>query len=104
MIDYFLVLVKKCINNPIYGIMPVRSLFMLTTLYNLPLNQKGIIKDINTGETTKERLHSFGLIKDIEIVPLRAAPLGSPRIYLCLNAEIAIRNEDARLIVVERKG
>ena len=76
---------------------------MLTTLFNLPLNKIGIIKEINTSDFTKERLHSFGLIRDMEIKPLRTAPLGCPRIYLCLNAEIAIRNEDAKLILVESR-
>lgn len=74
---------------------------MITTLYNLPLHKTAVIMEINTSAVTKERLHSFGLIKKIEITPVGVAPLGCPRIYLCLNAEIAIRNEDAKMIVVE---
>lgn len=73
---------------------------MITTLLKLPLGKSGVIKKIRTTKTTEERLHSFGLVRGIEVTPLRATPLGCPRIYSCLNTEIAIRNDDAKLIEV----
>ena len=72
-------------------------------LSELPLNKKAIIKHISTDRITKERLHSLGLIKDIEINFIRNAPLGCPKIYKCLNTFIAIRANIAKGIEVEVK-
>lgn len=67
-------------------------------LDKLGINKSGIIDKINTNEITKERLHSFGLIEGVEITAIKNAPLGSPRIYRCLNTNIAIRNKIAKQI------
>jgi len=74
-----------------------------TSLFNLPLTKKGVIKNINTDQTTKERLHSFGLIKGAEIAFIRNAPLGCPKIYKCLNTFIAIRGNIAKKIEIDIK-
>ena len=76
---------------------------MKISLFSLSLNKKAIIKNINTDQITKERLHSFGLIKDVEITFVRNAPLGCPKIYKCLNTFIAIRGNIAKKIEVELK-
>jgi len=70
-------------------------------LFELKLRKKVVIKSINTDKNTKERLHSFGLIKDVAISFVRTTPLGSPRIYRCLNTLIAIRNNVAKKIEVK---
>lgn len=62
------------------------------------MNQVATIKQINTDIAVKERLHSFGLIRGVAIKPVRVSPLGCPRIYRCLNTNIAIRNNIARQI------
>ena len=72
----------------------------MALLYNLPINKTGIINKINTSNSIKERLHSFGLIRGVEIEFIRNSPLGCPRIYSCLNTEIAIRNKTAKLIEI----
>lgn len=76
---------------------------MKTSLFELPLKKKAIIKNINTDQATKERLHSFGLIKNVEVAFTRNTPLGCPRIYKCLNTFIAIRNNIAKKIEIEVK-
>ena len=72
----------------------------MSLLYNLPINKIGIIEKINTSDSVKERLHSFGLIKGVEIKYIKNSPLGCPRIYRCLNTMIAIRNKTAKLIEI----
>lgn len=69
-------------------------------LNDLPINQVGIIQKINTSNIIKERLHSFGLIKGVEIKPIKRSPLGCPRMYRCLNTTIAIRNKTAKQIEI----
>ena len=69
-------------------------------LNELPLDQSGIIKRINSKKSIKERLHSFGLIRGVEIRPIKKSPLGCPRIYRCMNTTIAIRNNIAKQIEI----
>lgn len=70
-------------------------------LFELALGKKAVIKSINTDNNTKERLHSLGLIKNTEIILIRNTPLGSPKIYQCLNTLIAIRNRTAKQIEIQ---
>jgi Fe2+ transport system protein FeoA len=69
-------------------------------LSELPLNEKGIIKRIHINNAVKERLHSFGLIRGVEVVPVRNSPLGCPRIYRCLGTKVAIRNNIAKKVEI----
>ena len=62
------------------------------------MDQIATIKKINTDIAIKERLHSFGLIRGVTIKPVKKSPLGCPRIYSCLNTNIAIRNNIAKQI------
>lgn len=70
-------------------------------LLDLPIRQKGIIKQINLKGPTKERLHSLGFIEEVTVTPIRVTPLGCPRIYRFMDTSAAIRNEVARHIEVE---
>jgi Fe2+ transport system protein FeoA len=72
----------------------------MSQLYTLPINKTGTINEVRTNEAVKERLHSFGLIKGVEITPIKNSPLGCPRIYRCLNTTIAIRNKTAKQIEI----
>lgn len=73
---------------------------MTKSLYDLIDHQKGIIKKVEASRGIKERLHSFGLIRGVEIIPEGSAPLGSPRVYNCLNSKISIRNDIAKQIQI----
>ena len=72
----------------------------MASLYDLKLNQRGIIQSIKASKNISERLHSFGLINGAQVIYEARAPLGSPRIYKCLNTKIAIRNKTARQIKI----
>ena len=74
---------------------------MKTTLFNLPLGQEAKIVKINIPKNIKERLHTFGLISNVAITPIKTTPLGCPRIYQCLNTAIAIRGKIAKQIEVK---
>jgi len=76
---------------------------MKTSLFQLPIKKRAVIKNINTDQTTKERLHSLGLIKGVEIAFIRNAPLGCPKIYKCFNTFIAMRGNIAKRIEVKIK-
>lgn len=76
----------------------------MNLLSNLPIDQVGVINEVHTDEVVKERLHSFGLIKGVEITPIKNSPLGCPRIYRCLNTTIAIRNKTAKQIQIYEKN
>ncbi|MCK5416658.1 ferrous iron transport protein A [Candidatus Parcubacteria bacterium] len=72
----------------------------MASLHDLPINKIGIINKINTNDNIRERLHSFGLIDGVAIKPIKNSPLGCPRIYRCLNTNIAIRNKTAKFIEI----
>jgi Fe2+ transport system protein FeoA len=74
---------------------------MITTLFDLPLKKTAIIESINTDQVTTERLHSMGLIRDVQILFVRNTPLGCPKIYKCHNTLIAIRGNVAKKIEVK---
>ena len=74
---------------------------MLMTLDLVTVGKTGIIREIKTDPVTKERVESLGLITGVEITIIRRSPLGSTRIYKCLNTLVAIRNDIADKILVE---
>jgi Fe2+ transport system protein FeoA len=76
---------------------------MKVSLNNLPLKKGAVIKNISTNNTTRERLHSIGIIEGVEIAFIRNTPLGCPKIYKCFNTLIAIRNNTAEEIEIKSK-
>jgi Fe2+ transport system protein FeoA len=74
---------------------------MITTLNRISAETVGIVQKITTDNVTKERLESLGLISGVEIAFIRKSPLGSIRIYKCLNTLVALRDDIAGKIVVE---
>lgn len=75
---------------------------MKSSLPQLPIGKRGIIEKISASQAIRERLHSFGLIEGVKIMPVRNTPLGCPRIYRCLNTFIAIRNRTAKQIYLKQ--
>lgn len=75
---------------------------MLMTLNNLKLNQKGNVKEINCNEKITRRLYDLGLLENTIISPIFSSPFGDPVAYEFRGNIIAIRNEDASKILVEK--
>lgn len=76
---------------------------MFTTLNNLELNEKGIVKSISCDDRITRRLYDLGLLENTVICPIFSSPFGDPRAYEFRGNIIAIRNDDANNIVIEVK-
>lgn len=70
------------------------------TLDKLPLNEKGLIKEINCDVNIKRRLLDLGLIANTPIIPVFKSASGDPTAFEIRNTIIAIRKEESRLINV----
>ncbi len=70
-------------------------------LLDLSIGESGIIGEILAPYFIRERLHHLGLISGIIITPIELTPLGSPRVYLYLHTQIAIRNNLAKKIRIK---
>ena len=68
------------------------------TLYELPLNQVGIVNNLNCNGTIRRRLLDLGLIKGTQIKPVFKSPSGDPIAYEVRKTLIALRKEDSILI------
>ena len=77
---------------------------MFTTLNNLELNEKGIVKSISCDNRITRRLYDLGLLENTVICPIFSSPFGDPRAYEFRGNIIAIRNDDANNIVVNVKN
>ena len=76
---------------------------MCTTLNNLNLNKKGIVKSISCDDRITRRLYDLGLLENTLICPIFSSPFGDPRAYEFRGNIIAIRNDDANHITIEVK-
>ena len=73
----------------------------------LPLTEINIgecccVFDINDECAVKRRLSDMGIVKNRDITPVYNSPFGTPRAYLVCGTLVALRNADARHIMVLR--
>lgn len=73
---------------------------MKKTLDNLNTGQSGLIYEINTSNYIKKRLLNLGIIKNTKIKSLYKSPFKDPTTYLVRNSIIALRNKDAKNIII----
>lgn len=71
------------------------------TLDQLNLNKIGIVKEVNCNDKITRRLYDLGLLENTTICPIFSSPFGDPKAYEFRGNIIAIRNEDAKKILVE---
>ncbi len=71
------------------------------TLDELPINEIGIIKKLNSKDEIKRRLLDLGMIKGTFIKPVYKSPLGDPTAYNVRGSTIAIRKCDAKDIEIK---
>lgn len=69
-------------------------------LNQLPLNKRGIIKELKCDGSIKRRLLDLGLVKGTSIIPILVSPSKDPRAFAVRGSIIAIRGEDAENIKV----
>ena len=68
------------------------------TLYELPLEQIGIVDNLNCNGNIRRRLLDLGLVKGTPIIPVFKSPAGDPIAYEIRKTLIALRKEDSTLI------
>ena len=72
--------------------------FKNTTLDKLPLNKKGLIKNLHCNENIRRRLLDLGLVTNTPIYPVFISASGDPTAFEVRGTIIAIRKEDSCLI------
>ena len=75
----------------------------IISLDKLPLNQQGIVTDLNCNLSIKRRLLDLGLIPGTYITPVLKSPFEEPTAFEFRNTIISIRNDDTSLIKVKTK-
>ena len=73
----------------------------MTTLDTLPLGLSCRVTDILAKGPLRQRFFDLGIIGDTKITTLFESPAGDPRAYSIRGAVIALRNSDARKIIVK---
>jgi len=69
-------------------------------LSELKEGARGVLREMNLAPKLTERLMNLGFLPGVEILVAGSGPGGDPRIYRVDGAEIALRAEVARRIVV----
>lgn len=67
-------------------------------LYELPLNNIGIIDTLDCDGNLRRRLLDLGMVKGTKITPIFKSPSGDPIAYEVRKTTIALRKEDSSLI------
>ena len=77
---------------------------MRKSLCDLKVGETAVIEAINTECLLKQRLHDIGIIKGSKIKVLHQSPSKNPKAYFIKGCVIALRNNDARHIIVQSEG
>lgn len=75
---------------------------VFTTLNKVPIGEKVIVLDILAKGKIRDRFFDLGVIKGTLIEVLQKSLFGDPTAYLIKGAVIALRNEDAKQILVNK--
>ncbi len=70
-------------------------------LSQLMPGQSAVVKYLKTAGPMRQRLLDLGLTERTRVLCLGKSPFGDPAAYLIRGAVIAIRNTDARRIVID---
>ena len=71
------------------------------SLVDIPVGGSARVVNILTIGANRRRLLDLGLVPDSIIKVIRRSPAGNPTAYLIKGTLIALRNEDARQILVD---
>ena len=74
----------------------------MKSIYDLKLNETGIVQSLNCNRKKKRRLLDLGIIKGTKITPILKSPSGDPTAFEIRGTLIAIRKEDAELILIQK--
>ena len=75
----------------------------IDTLNNLKLEETAYIIENNVKEKNKQNLTNLGITKNTKVKYLYQSPFKDPKAYLIKNIIIAIREEDAKQIIITKE-
>jgi ferrous iron transport protein A len=76
-------------------------IFPPLSLIDIPVGGSARVVNILTIGANRRRLLDLGLVPDSQVEVIRRSPAGNPTAYLIKGTLIALRNEDARQILVD---
>ena len=76
----------------------------MTNLLNLKPGEKGFVLRVEAEMGLKQRLRDIGFIKGTEVQFLHSSPTGDPRAYKLKNTIVALRNGDAKNIIITKQS
>ena len=74
----------------------------ITSLDKILLDETAIIEDVRCIGNIKRRLLDLGFIKGTKITPVLVSPSKDPRAFFVRGMTIAIREEEARQVLVRK--
>jgi len=72
----------------------------MSRLNDIPAGNHAIVKDLLSDGMLRERMLAIGLTKGARIEVVRHGPSGDPTVYNIRGATIALRKEEASLVLV----
>ena len=72
------------------------------TLNELNVGEKALVKEISNNSLMKQRFIDIGIVSGTKVECVLMSPGKNPKAYIIKGAVIAIRNEDAKFIEIER--
>ena len=72
------------------------------TLNELNVGERAVVKNISEVSTMRQRFIDIGIINGTKIECVLISPGKNPKAYMIKGAVIAIRDEDAKFIEIER--
>ena len=74
------------------------------SMRELQPGESGVVQRLLLNGSMRRRLLDLGLVEGTEVECLGRSPGGDPSAYLVRGAVIAIRAEDGRKVLIERRG
>lgn len=74
----------------------------LISLNELPIGQTGRVANISFKGIERRRMLDLGLVQGTVVEALQKSPSGDPIAYFIRGAVIALRDEDAKKIMIEQ--
>lgn len=75
----------------------------VTSLCDLLVGEFGVVKELLVKDEIRRRFQDLGLVEDTKVQCVQVSPLGDPKAYFIRGAIIAIRNEDACGVIVNKE-
>lgn len=73
------------------------------SLNNLKLGKIAKVDSLKSSDNERRRMLDLGIVKDTKIEALYKSPSGDPTAYFIRGAVIALRDEDAKKIIINEE-